>query len=336
MVRNEQLIFATTPNEYPIPGETLRKETSDFDATQSAPSGGLVTKTVCLSLDPYLRGRLRDGGDSYVPAFEKGKPIENFGISEVLSSSAEGIKEGDRVYGSTRFAEYNIFTADQVKGLKVIKNDEKLPWTTWVGAAGMPGQTAWWALKHIGQPKKGETIFVSGASGAVGQLVIALAHSAGLKVIASAGSDEKVDFLKSHLNVEVAFNYKTKPTLEILKKNPFQIYWDNIGGETLENVLATIESKGRIIACGAASQYNTRTPYGIKNSFQITAKSLKVQGFIILTEDITGFYDEVPKLIAEGKVPEPKEHHVKGLDQGEAFTALLKGDSTGKVVYIFE
>lgn len=124
---------------------------------------------------------------------------------------------------------------------------------------------------------QGETVFVSGGAGAVGQMVIALCHREGAKVIASAGSDEKVEFLKNELKVEYAFNYKKTDTLSFLKEHPFQAYWDNVGGDTLDAVLATIDTRGRLAECGMIANYN-EAGAGIKNLMQVVAKSLKMQG----------------------------------------------------------
>ncbi|ORY90230.1 NAD-P-binding protein [Leucosporidium creatinivorum] len=336
MVSNSSLIFAKAPTEFPQPGQHLKKETKEFDLDQSLPEGSVLAKTVVLSLDPYLRGRMRDGGESYVPAFDKGKPIQNFGVSKIVKSANSAFKEGAHIYGTQDFSEYIVLSGDQLKGYKVLENKENLPWSYYVGVAGMPGQTAVYGLKQIAKLKKGETIFVSGASGAVGQLVIALAHSVGAKVIASAGSEDKVDYLKNELKVEVAFNYKTESTEKVLKANPFNAYWDNVGGETLETVLNTISEYGRIVACGAIADYNTPNPYGIKNSFQVVAKSLLMQGFIVLKTDIGDFYDVIPPKIASGEINPPKEHIVKGIDQGEAFLDLLKGANFGKAVVSLE
>lgn len=198
---------------------------------------------------------MRDEGiDSYVPAFKVGAPIANFGVGEVLNSSNPKFKKGDHVYGSLEFATYQVISKDAANGLAVLENKEGLPWTTWVGAAGMPGQTAWWGVEKIAKVKKGDTVFVSGAMGPVGQVrppllayrratcspclgtlqvTIGLAHRLGAKVIASAGSEEKVKFLRETYGVERAFNYKTEDPNKVLgdwaKENgPFTVYVDNV------------------------------------------------------------------------------------------------------------
>ncbi|KAI5476870.1 zinc-binding alcohol dehydrogenase domain-containing protein [Pseudohyphozyma bogoriensis] len=335
MTRNETLVFNSIPQGYPVPGETLKKVVEEIDLDQKLETGSVLLKTVALSLDPYMRGRMRaPGKKSYVPEFTLHQPLQNSGVAKVVRSANDQFKEGDYVYTGLQFKEYQVLPEQYLAKAKVLDQKLGIPWAVWTGAAGMPGQTAFNALNKIGQPKKGETIFISGASGAVGQVVAALAQHAGLKVIGSAGSDDKVEFLKKDLKFDVAWNYKTENTKEILQKNPFDIYWDNVGGETLEAVLDTINEHGRIIACGQISAYNGES-YPLRNTFNVVTKRLLFQGFINGDFDQTDFYNTVPKLISEGKVI-TKEHIVKGLDNGEAFLDLMKGGNFGKSVIVFD
>ncbi|GAA5898645.1 hypothetical protein JCM6882_000887 [Rhodosporidiobolus microsporus] len=364
MVANPTVIFNEIPSGEPVAGKaslqplsatelthsadvqtartrTIKKVEKEIDLDAPLDAGSVLVKLKVLSLDPYLRGRMRDEKiESYVPAFKLGEPIVNFGVGEVVKSENDKLKKGDHLYGSFPFQHYAVVSKTQADSLRVLKNEEGLPWTTWVGAAGMPGQTAWWGINKIGKPQKGETVFVSGATGPVGQVTIGLAHKAGAKVIASAGSDEKVKFLKEHLNVEVAFNYKKEDTAEVLKKykeeqGGFHVYVDNVAGPTLEAALQYIEKRGRLVQIGAINDYNGK-PYGIKNIFQIVAKELKAEGFIILNHDISEFYNEVPKYLADGTLPQPKEHITKGLDNGESFAELFSGANFGKAVISLE
>ncbi|KAM0756381.1 NAD(P)-binding protein [Meredithblackwellia eburnea MCA 4105] len=337
MTRNQTLIFEEIPTGFPIPGQTTKLVENSIDLDKPLQDGQVLTKTVVLSLDPYLRGKLRDPDvKSYAPAFELGKPLSNFGVSRVVRSANTRFMEGDHVYSADHvFSEYQLFGSEEAKGLMVLENKEGLPWTTWVGAAGMPGTTAWFGLDRIARPQKGETIFVSGASGAVGQMVIGLCKRLGLRTIGSAGSDDKVDFLKNELQVDVAFNYKTTSTKEILSKEKFHIYWDNVGGETLDDVLATIEEGGRIVSCGMISLYNGES-YGVKNTAEIFKKQLKFEGFIVIKHDVSEFYKTVPGYIASGEIYSPKEHIIKGLDNGEGLLDVMKGGNFGKSVITFE
>ncbi|GAA5831826.1 hypothetical protein JCM11251_003900 [Rhodosporidiobolus azoricus] len=336
---NTSLIYAEPPTGAPVPGKTLQKRTDDaFDPDKVQLDGGILVKVAALSLDPYMRGKMRDPKiQSYTPAYEVGKPLEGYAVGTVVRSEHDSIKVGDTFRGFLAYSEYVHVPKKKIGGPnKVLANTEGLPFTTLVGAAGMPGQTAWVGLHTIGQAKKGETIFVSAASGAVGQIVVQLAKSEGLKVIGSAGSDEKVEFVKS-LGADVVFNYKTQSTQEILEQHPPNLYFDNVGGETLDAVLATIQNKGRIIACGSVSQYNVPRDqqYGMKNTMYVVVKSLRWEGFIVSNHDTSEFDREFPKLIKSGEV-KVKEHITKGIDNGEAFVDMLEGKAHGKAVISIE
>lgn len=166
------------------------------------------------------------------------------------------------------------------------------------------------------------------------RMVAALCQRAGVKVIGSAGTDEKVAFLKDVLKFDVAFNYKTQSTDEILKANPFDMYWDNVGGATLDSALLHINRGGRLVSCGAISDYNGANSK-IEHYAQVFKKELKFEGFIIIAHDVEEFYKTVPKWIANGEII-VKEHVYKGLDNGEAFLDLMEGRNFGKAVISFE
>ncbi|KWU46733.1 alcohol dehydrogenase [Rhodotorula sp. JG-1b] len=347
MVANEVLVYKEVPKGKPIPGQTTKKEQQEIDLDAPLEKGSILVRTIALSLDPYMRGRMRPAEiKSYVPSFEVGKPLENFAVVEVLRSENEKFSKGQKLYGYSKFQTYSVIPKAQADNLRVLENTEQLPWTTWVGSAGMPGQTAWYGLKFIGKPQKGETVFVSGAMGPVGQVTIALAHATGCKVIASAGSEEKVKYLREELKVERVFNYKTDNVNEVLaswnkEHGPFTVYVDNVGGEQLDAALAHIAPRGRIVAIGGISGYNGES-YPIKNSMMVVGKELHWEGFIILNrmnEDLfREFYSEVPPALASGKFARPVEHVTRGLDNGEAFAALFDQENSnfGKAVYSLE
>ncbi|GAA5953280.1 hypothetical protein JCM8115_000481 [Rhodotorula mucilaginosa] len=338
MVSNAALYYKKPPHGAPVPGETLQRVVDDnFDADNVPLNGGILVQSKALSLDPYMRGRLRDPAiKSYNQPFELNKPIVTLGVGVVLRSDDPSIKPGQIFKGLFDLAEYAVVPPALVKIGRVIENKEQLPWTTLVGAAGMPGATAWIGLYDIGKPKKGETIFVSAASGAVGQIVGQLAKRDGLFTIGSAGTDEKVAFLKE-IGYDVAFNYKTESTQKILEQHPPDIFWDNVGGETLDIVYNTIKQKGRIIACGAISQYNLpeEKKYGVKNTAAIVTKSLRHEGFIVSQFPQDEFNEKMPPLVKSGEI-KIKEHIVKGIDNGEAFLDMLEGRNFGKAVISLE
>ncbi|KAH7919465.1 alcohol dehydrogenase [Leucogyrophana mollusca] len=335
-ITNGRHIFNEIPSGYPIPGKTTVYDGSQTIDVDTVPlNGGFLLKTLVLSIDPYLRGRMRDPSKpSYNTAFELGKPLANYGVGLVLRSENADVKAGVHLYGIFPFEEYTI--QQDANAFKVVDNKHNLPWSVYVGAAGMPGQTAYTAWKKYADAKKGETAFVTTGAGAVGSLVIQLAKRDGLKVIASAGSDEKVKFMKE-LGADVAFNYKTTNTLQVLEKEgPIDVYWDNVGGETLEAALEAAATNARFIECGMISGYNSQ-PYGVKNLMHIVAKSIKIYGFIvgkILPEFRESFYSEVPSMLAKGEL-KFQEDITNGLEHvGEAILAVQKGTNTGKSVIV--
>lgn len=175
-IRNAAVIFNDVPTGYPEAGKHLvydKDRTIDLDTVD--PQGGIVTKNLVISIDPYMRGRMRaPGKKSYTPPFELGKPLTNFAVGKVVKSDNNKYQTGQYVYGYAGYEEYTVHGKPQAESLRILTEEQLklgLPLTTWVGAAGMPGQTAFYGLYHIGQPKKGDTIFITGASGAVGQIV---------------------------------------------------------------------------------------------------------------------------------------------------------------------
>jgi len=334
-VSNPRLYLAAYPSGYPEPGKDFKYETTmSIDLDEVPLVGGFLTKTLYLSVDPYMRNRMKEG------AWPLGSVFEGYGISEVVRSEVEQFKKGDILYGFLPFEHYTVHQPSEATSGKyrVLKNEEGLPLSVYIGIAGMPGKTGYYGLNAIGEPKKGESIFVSTAAGPVGQVVCQLAKSYGLRVLGSAGSDEKVAFLRDTLGIE-AFNYKTTSTAEELKKfGGLDIYWDNVGGETLENALAVMNSKGRIIVCGHISVYNAKSDadrYGIKNTYNMIYRELKMQGLYVGSYEAQygdEFYENVPKMIKEGKL-KYLEDVTEGLENaGKALLGVLKGDNVGKAV----
>jgi NADPH-dependent curcumin reductase CurA len=175
-IQNAAVIFTEIPTGFPEVGKHIKyvkDRTIDIDTVDT--QGGIVTKNLVVSIDPYMRGRMRAAEiKSYSPPFELNQPLTNFFVGKVVKSDNTKFKVGQYVYGFGVYEEYSVFPKAQTDSLKILSDEELkvgLPLTTWVGAAGMPGQTAYYGFYHIGEPKKGETIFITGASGAVGQIV---------------------------------------------------------------------------------------------------------------------------------------------------------------------
>lgn len=240
------------PKGWPVPGKDLTIESRDFDLDQSPPSNGVTTKNYYISFDPYQRGRMRDPSiKSYAPPFELGKPITNRAVSKVLKSDNPKFKEGDVIISmdSTGTEEYSVLPGDVTERAQKLENPYNLDPKVFIGALGMPGLTAWSSFYEIGEPKKGDTIFISAASGAVGQIVGQLAKHEGLKVIGSVGDDKKLEYIEKELGFDGGFNYKKEKPAEALKRlapDGIDIYYENVGGEQLEASIDALKPFGRI------------------------------------------------------------------------------------------
>lgn len=193
---------------------------------------------------------------SYSPPFELDGPVTNHCVSKVVKSDVPSLTEGDLVVTFGPIAEYAAVPAEAAGQVRKLHNPYGLDPALFVGQLGMPGLTAWSSLYQIGKPKKGETIFVSSAAGAVGSIVGQIAKHEGLKVIGSVGSDEKADFVVKELGFDAATNYKKESTADALKRlapDGINIYYENVGGETLDAAIDAMNPHGRIIACGMVS-----------------------------------------------------------------------------------
>jgi NADPH-dependent curcumin reductase CurA len=292
----------------------------------------VLVRNLFMSVDPYMRGRM-NAGKSYVPPFELGKPLEGGAVGEVLESRAKEFTPGDAVTSNAGWREYFVASP---KALRSVSREVQ-PLSVYLGALGMTGMTAWVGLK-VGEVKAGDVIFISGAAGAVGSVAGQLAKLRGCRVIGSAGSAEKVKFLREECAFDVAFNYKVGPVLEHLHREApdgIDVYFDNVGGKTLEAALAVLRMHGRIIACGGIAGYNEETPQpGPSNLFTIITKRLTMQGLIVLDwlDRQAEFEKEVGGYFTAGKVKH-KETVVKGIDNAvDAFLALFHGQNVGKMV----
>ena len=294
--------------------------------------GQVLVRNLYMSVDPYMRGRM-NAGKSYVPPFELGKPLEGGAVGEVIESRAEEFKPGDAVTSSYGWREYFIASPKDLHPV----NREVQPLSVYLGVLGMTGMTAWAGL-HLVEITAGETIFISGAAGAVGSVAGQLAKLRGCRVIGSAGSAEKVRFLREECGFDIAFNYRVGPVLEQLNleaPDGIDVYFDNVGGETLEAALSALRVHGRIIGCGGISGYNAEKPGpGPSNLFNITTKRLTIKGLMVLDwlERQGEFEKEMGGYLKAGKVKH-KETVVKGIDQAAgAFIGLFQGQNVGKMV----
>jgi NADPH-dependent curcumin reductase CurA len=253
---NKTLIFKKVPEGMPVPGQDLVVEDRGFDHDAPPPKGGLTLEIIYVSYDPYLRGRMRAATvQSYAPPFDIDGPVVNTGVGRVLKSDAD-FEAGDLVLSYVPLAEYATIPDPKAANTRKIQNPYNLDLALFLGPLGMPGLTAWAGLYKIGQPKKGETIFVSSAAGAVGQVVGHIAKHEGLTVIGSVGTDEKLEFIKS-LGFDSGFNYKKEKPQDALPRlapDGIDIYFENVGGDHFEAALASLHENGRMPICGAVSQ----------------------------------------------------------------------------------
>lgn len=315
-----------------------RPELTDFKTiSEEMPSikeNEILLKTRFVSVDPYLRGRMSDV-KSYAAPFELNKPIVSTIIAEVMESKNPGFKKGDFVRGMLEWKEVQKSNGN---GLMKVDNSQA-PLTAYLGVLGMTGLTAFLGLTEIGAPKSGETLVVSGAAGAVGSVVGQIGKILGCRVVGIAGTDEKVEMLKSELGFDEAINYHTTEDMSqaIAKACPdgVDVYFDNVGGTITDGVLANINKFARIVVCGVISTYNATTvPTGPRIERYILTNSALMQGFIIGNYS-EKFGEAITKLsvwLKEGKLVH-QETLVKGFENiPQAFIDLFDGKNKGKMI----
>ena len=297
-------------------------------------TGELLLKTTYVSVDPYLRSRMNDA-KSYIPPFELHKPISSGIIAEVIDSKNTAFEKGDFVTGMLEWKEFQ-----KSNGEGLLKVDaSKAPLSAYLGVLGLTGLTAYLGLTEIGKPKKGETIVVSGAAGAVGSIVGQIAKLYGCKVIGIAGTDDKVRMLKSSLGFDEAINYNTTKNMTAAIKeaapNGVDIYFDNVGGPISDSVLLNIKPVARFIICGAISVYNnTELPKSISVQPFLIKNSALMQGFIVFNyaEKYPEAIKQISQWLAEGKLSYT-ETIVEGFDAiPQTFLDLFQGKNKGKML----
>jgi len=291
--------------------------------------GEVLVRNVCISVDPYMRGRMNDA-KSYVPPFQIGQPMEGGAVGRVIASQDEKLPVGTYVQNFYGWREAFVAPAASLQ----IVDTTVAPASAYLGILGGTGLTAWVGLNHIARLKVGETIFVSGGAGAVGNAACQLARIHGCKVIASAGSEEKVRFLRDELRIEHAFNYRDGEPLEHLKRGApdgIHVYFDNTGGPQLEAALSSLRNYGRIAMCGGIAGYNTPMP-GPRNLMLVISKRLRVEGFIVSDHfrEVPAFLEEAIPALKSGKLIN-RETVVEGLDAAPAAFLDLLHSGAGNI-----
>lgn len=300
--------------------------------------GEIQVRNTFLSVDPYMRGRMTDR-KSYVPPFQIGETMQGGAVGRVVASKAPGFSEGDLVSSMAGWREAWTAKPEQCAAQKL--PDGGLPESAFLGVAGMPGLTAYAGLLRVGEMKDGETVFVSGAAGAVGEVVCQIAKIKGGTVIGTAGGPEKCAYLKS-IGVDHAIDYKQAASYEQLlaalaaaAPKGIDVYFDNVGGDHLQAAVELARPMGRMALCGAIAQYNDTDPVpGPNNLIQCIGKQLKLQGFIVTTyaDMRPDFQRDVAQWITSGKL-KFKETVFDGIEKmPDAFIGLFSGANTGKML----
>ncbi|WP_284619741.1 NADP-dependent oxidoreductase [Aquabacterium humicola] len=310
------------------------------EAVTEPADGGVLVKTLALSLDPAMRGWLNEG-KSYIPPVGIGEVMRAGGIGRVIASKHPGFAVGDIVTGGPGVQEYASYTPEQVKRSGLAKIDLRLGSVTqWLNVLGMPGMTAYFGLLEVGEPKPGDTVVVSGAAGAVGQTVGQLAKLKGCRAVGIAGGPAKCEWVVKELGFDACIDYKAGPVKDGLKEHcpkGIDVYFDNVGGDILDAALARLNRHARIVICGAISQYNNEggVMQGPKNYLSLLVNRARMQGMVVFDyADRFGLaIAEMAGYLKDGRM-KSKEDVVEGGVKvfPETLNKLFSGENFGKLV----
>ncbi|WP_373894634.1 NADP-dependent oxidoreductase [Virgibacillus natechei] len=327
-LQNQQILLSKRPDGMPT------EENFEFkDTVVTAPEDGQVlVRTIYISVDPYMRGRMSDA-KSYVEPFKLNEMISGGIIGEVVQSESDQLRAGDKVIGMLSWQNYNVVQSSEVRKI----DDTMAPLSAYLSVLGITGLTAYFGLLDIGQPKEGETVVVSGAAGAVGMIVGQIAKAKGANVVGIAGTDQKTTFLKKELGFDSAINYKTVDNMyNALKQecpNGVDVYFDNVGGPISDAVMSLLNDFARIPLCGAISSYNrTDGDLGPRIQPNLIKSRALIKGFVIgdYADRFGEGTGELVNWLSEGKL-KYKENIVEGFENvPQAFLGLFKGENLGK------
>lgn len=331
---NQQVRLAARP--VGMPKQSDWKFTSE--PVRDLADGEILVKTLYLSLDPAMRGWMNEG-KSYIRPVAIDEVMRAGGIGKVVASRSPKFAVGDHVSGSLGVQEYWAGSADD-KSAALYKVDPKAaPLPKYLNVLGMPGMTAYFGLLEVGQPKAGETVVVSGAAGAVGQTVGQVAKHKGCRVVGIAGGKDKCDFVVNELGFDACIDYKNESVREGLKKHcpkGIDVYFDNVGGDILDEVLTRLAMKARIVICGAISQYNNTAPVkGPANYLSLLVNRARMEGIVVF--DYADRYHlgiaEMAKWMKEGSFRTREDIVEGGLEKfPEALLMLFEGKNFGKLI----
>jgi len=295
--------------------------------------GEVLVKNLWLSLDPYMLGRMTQQ-KSYAKGVEIGDVMTGETVGEVVESKHAGFTPGEKVAAP---AGWQLYASLKGELLTKIDASARFPLSYYLGCLGMPGRTAYFGLNEVGKPRAGETLVVSAASGAVGSVVGQLGKIAGCRVVGIAGGKQKCDYTTGELGFDACVDYKAGNLYRDLKEacpKGIDIYFDNVGGETLDTVLRLINPFARIVVCGRISGYHAAEPYGVKNLGTLIPNRVRMQGILVF--DWMDRYAEANKALAgymaQGKL-KTRESVVEGIERApQGFIDLVKGRNFGKQV----
>ena len=335
-LRNHQIRLASRPVGLP----TRANWSSTTEPVAEPAEGGVLLKTLALSLDPAMRGWMNEG-KSYIPPVAIGEVMRAGGVGKVIASKNPKYAVGDYVSATFGVQEYITLAEADMKRNGLFKIDLRAgSLTQWLNVLGMPGMTGYFGLMDVGQPKAGETVVVSGAAGAVGQTVGQMAKIKGCRVVGIAGGAAKCEWVVKELGFDACIDYKggagsVRAGLKEHAPKGVDVYFDNVGGEILDDVLAKITRGARIIICGAISQYNNTTAVqGPKNYLSLLVNRARLEGIVVF--DYADRYHlavaEMAGYLKDGRM-KSKEDIVVGLDTfPETLLKLFSGENFGKLV----
>jgi hypothetical protein len=322
-------------------GTPTPEDVSMVATAVSAPEPSqVVVRNIALSVEPYMWGRMT-GESDYTTPFEIDAPMLGHAVGEVVESAAPHIPVGSTVLHEAGWRELATLDAGDVR---VVDTDGISP-TAWLGVLGLTGFTAWAGLHKVARCQPGETVFVSAAAGGVGSTVVQLAKALGCTVIASAGSDQKLAYLRDELKVDAAFSHRGASIRDALGvaldeagETGIDVYFDNVGGEQLECAIRRMRDHGRIALCGAVSTYGKRTP-GPSNLLLAIWRQLRLEGFLVHQfEDARAEFEaEMFELLRSGRLKPVESRRDGGIETCfDAFLAMLSGADLGKTVVMLD
>jgi NADPH-dependent curcumin reductase CurA len=327
-METRQWVLDSRPTGEPT-ADNFALETTELDDPDR---GEVVIRTLYQSVDPYMRGRMRDA-ESYADPWAVGDPMRAGVVAEVVDSEHPDFAQGDVVQGERLYwAEHAVVDGDDLRPV----NPDLAPVSTALGVLGMPGVTAYWGLLDVGEPTPGDTVVVSAAAGAVGSVVGQVAKLGGCEVVGIAGADEKTAWLTDELGFDAAINYKTEDVSARLREETdgVDLYYDNVGGEVTDAVWELLNVRCRVVVCGQIAQYNaTEVPTGPRKLAKLIETRGTVEGVLVRDYGPEQWGEAMRQLgswIAEGKL-DYRENVVEGFENApEAFLGLFEGVNVGK------